>query len=278
MRSFNPLLLNKAKPAGEGRLIIPEPRFEMPELMIPGKKPRGNVVIVAPYDFTFFYLLRENGGVVVNDTARNINGTILSASAPNDYYSWTPEGILNTTDPGGLDNEIIHIDAGRTMNISSGFIMGWSEIYTGGNFNNDAWGIGDYYENKGAYGISLGKNNFVRLDTDTVKATIGGVSLDASDTRSIGNRMLTYSCACWSDGAYNHAYIFKNGRLLGSSDSLLNSTSVGDTSWGIGRHIVGLGSQGLNALVLGAFLIERTHDLNFARNLSANPYQFLEPA
>ena len=247
--------------------IIPDPRFEAPELLEPGRKPTGNVVIDWNHPLTkgLIHLPFFNGSIIVDLVTgipfENIDGTFETRSGAivgdgSTDIIWTPIKQIALTEfsmlmVGSFDN--IAENDKRIMSLGSS------------SSNNPILSIGNY-----TAGSDI---NFFYRNDSTENIIAQGGTLTNKEVRVMVGTGNTSNVI-----AQSSAKIYLDGNLV---DAYTSTEFTGATT--VDRlAIFGLQRAASATQAEGSFKIGMVYDKELSDEiinlLSINPYQFMIPA
>lgn len=243
-------------------LIIPEPRFEMPELFEPGRKPVGPAVVDRSHwagKHAQRVILPGRGVVndlVTGDTAISFGNAFVNSKQNAEY------------DSGGDKHQF-----GFVTPVFSGItVMARVNRYADG-IGNDMGVYSDMYQNNWtSNGVSINMR-----PTSSGFLFAAGTAYSYVDDTSIPIRTWINICGTWAGG---EPLLYLNGELktrtAGTSAASYSASTGGNAR--IGTYYDESTSRTLNGEIEYVFVFNKAFRAEDIRKIIAAPYQFLIPA
>jgi hypothetical protein len=251
-------------------MIIPDARWEMPELLMPGKKPVGPVKIDWSHPLTreLRFCDIAGAGDLVSGSAPSVDNTtkkgssdglvlVCSTSQINRQYDFDP---LKTSSGDGLGNftMVVRGNPFATTTSSHAFVQKADD--NGSPFNQ----VGLYFNTNASFGGTNASFAFIAYDGGTSAVASAG-QIDSEFHTFAGHRVGTAM------------FIYRDGVALATASPAVRDIYDGNRRIAIGSN----GSSGANAYlgdITFAMAWDRAlTDIEHA-SLAADPYQFLIPA
>jgi len=276
--SFFPRIMNKPKPYGEGRLVYPDNRIEMPELMIPGKKPIGLLEVDWNSQMTkhleHIWGLGVNIGSCLKDKVGGLDG--VNSGLTINQGSLYSTATANHATVGDTASFGYHKNDRRWTAVCQfkldDYTADSADPIIASTYSSSEYGISIYYDNRNVIG-NLKRLTFymaVGDPGDPVALYYDGVVHD--------NNMHTYILRSNGMAAGNTSDLWTDGVHIGSATSSWNPV---ETTSNMSRpvQLLNLNSTlNFNGTVPLIMLFGEAIPDTICRSLSADPYQFLEPA